>query len=438
MSPFFVPSVFFAYIRNKIMRRNALSIVFLTLVGMLFLLTSCASAAAVEPQGLPVEQVPTIENVPEAEPAAPVAELVPEPAPEVEVPSAPPASESVATPVEPKRYVKVRPVVPYGDRVILTNTTGYTLLMADLFSDSMFLASEAMVNLLGESPLDDQQYREIFLADYPDLQQALMVKDGSEFILNAIDTDGDLYYLIWKPEIDPWNISIPFEALDMAYQPSVPVSSGEHIVVTNRTGYPLEDLHFVDPSEFVEGEMGTDLLGAHVLTSGNSVQIAVSDIPWIADLLEFDAYARLLVFAKDTDGDEYRKEWYPTTDPWGIVFTLDDLTFVDTHEPVVQEDAVRITNYTGDTIWYLYLMTDEMYLLDEWGEDLLDDDVLALGDYIDVFPKYNSLLWELMEDPSQLKLHLVGVDVDDELYHREWHPGSDPWEIELTEADYQF
>ncbi len=69
-----------------------LYIVFLTLFGMLFLLTSCASTAAVEPQGPPVEQVPTVEIVPEVELAAPVAEQDPQLEPVVEVPPAPPAS----------------------------------------------------------------------------------------------------------------------------------------------------------------------------------------------------------------------------------------------------------------------------------------------------------------------------------------------------------
>ena len=436
VSPFFVPSVFFAYIRNKIMRRNALYIVFLTLVGMLFLLTSCATAAAVEPQGLSVEQVPTVESVPE--PAAPVAELVPEPAPVVEVPPAPPTSESVATPVEHKRYMKVRPVVPYGDRVILTNTTGYTLPKVDLFTESMFLASETMANLLAGSPLEDQQYREIFLADYPDLQRAIMVKDGSEFILNAIDTDGDLYYLTWKPETDPWNISIPFEALDTAYQPFVPVSDGEHIVFTNKTGYHLEDLYLVDPAEFVDGELGTDLLGPTVLSSGDTVEIAVEDVPWIADLLPFDVYARVLVFAKDTDGDEYRKEWYPTTDLWNITLGIEDLWYLDSVIPASGGDVLHITNNSDNMIWYLHLVTDEMYLMDEWGDDLLVDDILDTYASLEVVPLDKPWLQESIENPEGVKLHLLGFDVDDGLYHREWFPATDPWELVLTEDDYQF
>jgi len=302
----------------------------------------------------------------------------------------------------------------------------------------MFLVSDTMVNLLGELPLDDQQYREIFLAEYPDLQRAIMAKDGSEFILNAIDTDGDLYYLTWKPETDPWNIYVPFEALDMAYQPSVPVSDGEQIVFTNKTGYTLEDLYLVDPAEFVDGELGTNLLGPTVLSSGDTVEIAVEDVPWIADLLPFDAYARVLVVAKDTDGDEYRKEWYPTTDLWNISLGIEDLWYIDSVIPASGGDVLHITNNSDNMIWYLHLVTDEMYLMQEWGDDLLVDDILDTYASLDIVPLDKPWLQESIENPEGVKLHLLGFDVDDGLYHREWFPATEPWELVLTEDDYQF
>jgi hypothetical protein len=322
--------------------------------------------------------------------------------------------------------------------VILTNTTGYTLPKVDLFSESMFLTSETLVNLLGEVPLEDQQYREIFLSDHPDLQQALMAKDGSEFILNAIDTDGDLYYLTWKPETEPWNISIPFEALDMAYEPSIPVSDGEHIVFTNITGYTLEDLYVVDPAEFVEGELDTDLLGPALLSSGDTVVIATDDIPWIADLLPFNAYARVLVVAKDTDGDEYRKEWYPTTDLWNITLDIEDLWYTDSPVSASGGDILRITNNTDTMIWYLHLVTDEMYQMQAWGDDLLGDDILDTYASFELVPLDKPWLQESVEQSEGVKLHLLAFDVTDALYHKEWLPATEAWDIELTEDDLQF
>jgi hypothetical protein len=47
-------------------------------------------------------------------------------------------------------------------------------------------------------------------------------------------------------------------------------------------------------------------------------------------------------------------------------------------------------------------------------------------------------LQESVEQSEGVKLHLLAFDVTDALYHKEWLPATEAWDIELTEDDLQF
>src|SRR5690554_1236813 len=89
----------------------------------------------------------------------------------------------IGTISEPKRMVK-ESVLPYGDSIMVTNKSGYTLMKLDIFNANMFVDSNEFVNLLGDTPLENNRTREIFLDQFPTLKESLFAKKGELFALN--------------------------------------------------------------------------------------------------------------------------------------------------------------------------------------------------------------------------------------------------------------
>ena len=325
---------------------------------------SCTSTSVVETPAPIVEE--------------PVVEVVVSPDP---VEAAPVTRASKAALTVPDRYVKVRPVTRYGDRLVVTNQTGYTLNRLDLFSDTMYLNSPYMRNLFGDEPLADRDSRDIVLDQHPDLKAAVETRDGSLLTLNALDLDGDMYYRAWDPEADPWHIIMTLEDLDYSYMRKAPENQGEYFEVWNKTGYPLVELNLEDTTSLVTDFGPAELLEGFVLAPGEIVRIQVADVPWIASQLPFDVYGRVDVTAKDSDGDSYVKYWHPTSDSWLVELTADDLAWLGPDEPKPSgERQLHVTNNSGLSIWFLYIVAGDMIDLDAYGDDLLGADVLYDGD----------------------------------------------------------
>lgn len=428
------------------MKKHTMAFLLLICIGMLLTLSACANTSIIDKS--PELQEKTVENTEfvldshaEEQPPEPVAPSEPH-----EITT----EQSIAAIVTPERYIKHELLTRYGQYIQVSNETGFPITRLDLFNDSMYRTSSEMGNLLGDAVLEDAQQVYIYLPDYPALEQALQKKDNNPFYLNALDIDGDLYYLEWLPETDPWYIAIPFDALDYTFQALSNDPPEGVIFIENQTGYPLHALFLRDPvfsaSIDLESELttrdATNLLGSMVLQSGTRVQIASEDVPWISEQLPFNAYGRVEIIAQDNEGDFYSKTWYPTTDRWIITVTLDDLSYGDpfdqtyfTTDIETLESNLQILNSTEHDIWYLYALTSIMYEHEELGSDILGDGIWFQNDIlgVDIFQLPHIQSW-LVENPQQ-PIHLLGYTVEDVEYHMILPTDVSGSAIELTEEN---
>ncbi len=99
-------------------------------------------------------------------------------------------------------------------------------------------------------------------------------------------------------------------------------------------------------------------------------------------------------------------------------------------EPVGFDAGVfMITNNTGYDIWYLYVITDEMWEADEWGYDLLGSETLYIDYYAEIYPSDVEWLYTPVYEDWGARLHIIAEDVDGDFYHKEWYPDIDSWDI---------
>ncbi|MCK5155743.1 MAG: trypsin-like peptidase domain-containing protein [Spirochaetales bacterium] len=98
-------------------------------------------------------------------------------------------------------------------------------------------------------------------------------------------------------------------------------------------------------------------------------------------------------------------------------------------------DYFMITNNTGFDIWYLYVITDEMFEAEDQGEDLLGDEILYNEYYAEIDPSLYDWLYDPIFVEWDMRLHILAEDLDGDKYHLEWYPDSDSWEIILTLDD---
>ncbi len=342
-------------------------------------------------------------------------------APEVAEPNTetlPATVDSLAEPVLPQRYIKYEEVPRNGEYFVISNDTGYELVAVDIFTNQMYQHDRNMMNLLATETLFEQESRKIYLSQYPSLQTALQEQPESVFTLNAIDFEGDRYVQSWVPATDPWHIRITFESLDYTYEPPLTSPRESQIIVHNRTGVPLEHLYV---SELTD-EPNTDLLNSNVFVSGTAVSISTEAVPWIASQLPFDTYGRVLILAIDRYGNQYRMQWYPSSDPWDIVLTDEHLISIDFPDIT---SSVTISNQGDITIWYLFLVGQDTInaLMQDtpWSDlsashsDLLGDTILGSGEQLSPDIDLPSI-----EPTLARPLYLLGLDSDDRMYYQRW------------------
>jgi len=409
------------------MQRDTFHTVIILFLSLLLLLVSCATSTTAEPMHeieseavFPVSIEDLSTTAPETE--APIAAL--------DTPDE--QQNSIAQLIKPKRVFRYGDVPRYGEYLIISNETGYTLVQLDIFNESMYRSSDQMDNLLEPESLIHHGQQRIALFKFPLLQQALEQQGTDSYSVNAIDIDGDRYSFSWLPETDSWNIEITEDELTFSLEDiTIPPPQGDYFLITNGTEYPLSALYVIDPTKNNE-IASTNLLGDMVLLPTRIVHIATDDVPWIADQLPFDTYGRVEIQAEDTDGDLYRRLWFPTTDIWNIELTIADLQYdvsLDTYELYVE-------NNTNFDIWYLYLATEEYYDVHAYGDDLLEDSILYAGDSTYINLSQFSHLSELLATDIDEPLHLIGLDLDNEEYHLLWSPHDNGWSIELTNENF--
>jgi hypothetical protein len=422
------------------MKRDAFPVMVMVIIGMLFLSVSCSATTTLDPVGQiqpELFQNPAVTT--QDEPG--ISESVPETADPTPV-DEPSQQNAIAKPVKPKRVFRIGYVTPFGDSIVVSNETGYTLVQLDIFSERMYRENDDLENLLPSEELIHHGQQRIILSEVPSLQEALQRDPKESFTIHAIDTDGDRYTLSWQPERDSWNIVLSPEELDFSSQTLLAVPpQGGNFFITNNTGYPLNALYVIHP-EFQEGAEHlnngehTNLLGSSTFLPGSIVQIATEDTPWIADQLPFDAYGSVVVRSQDIEGDFYQKMWYPTSDIWNVELTIDDLQYDDL-APIYGDSGLYIQNNTGFEIWYLYIMNGEMFAEHAYGDDLLEDSTLDVGEGIFIDLSTFAHLDELLASGQTELWYLVGLDIDDREYYRPWSPMEDGWELELNDGNFQ-
>jgi hypothetical protein len=94
-------------------------------------------------------------------------------------------------------------------------------------------------------------------------------------------------------------------------------------------------------------------------------------------------------------------------------------------------DSFIITNNTGYEIWYLYVITDDMFAAGEPGEDLLGDEILFPGSYVDIGASLYMWLYDPIYVEWDQRLHILAEDLDGDVYYQEWYPDYDSWDISL-------
>nr|WP_319475079.1 hypothetical protein [uncultured Sphaerochaeta sp.] len=410
------------------MQRDTFHTMIILVLGLLLLLVSCATSPTAEP----MHEI-------ESEAISPaLIEAAPSLAPETETlrTALDAPQTSIAQLIKPKRVFRYGDVPRYGEYLIISNETGYTLVQLDIFNESMYRLSDQMDNLLEPEALIHHGQQRIALFKFPLLQQTLEQQGTESYAVNAIDIDGDRYSFSWLPETDSWNIEITEDELTFSLEDvTIPPPQGDYFLITNGTEYPLSALYVIDPTKNNE-IASTNLLGDMILLPTRIVHIATEDVPWIADQLPFDTYGRVEIRAEDTDGDMYQRLWFPTTDIWNIELTIADFQYdslplsPDTHELYVE-------NNTSLNIWYLYLATEEYYDVHAYGDDLLEDNILYAGDSTYINLSQFSHLSELLATDIDEPLHLIGLDLDNEEYHLLWSPSGDGWSIELTNENFR-
>ncbi|SDW07340.1 hypothetical protein [Marinobacter mobilis] len=139
-----------------------------------------------------------------------------------------------------------------------------------------------------------------------------------------------------------------------------------YVEVTNNTGY---DIYYLYVSNEERDDWEEDVLGDDVLMDGDTIRVNLRKQPSPV----FD------IRAEDEDGDTYTV-WGLNVAKRDLVLTLDHLD--SANEPSGDFDGyVEVTNNTGYDIYYLYVSNEER---DDWGEDVLGDDILTDGETVRV------------------------------------------------------
>ena len=94
-----------------------------------------------------------------------------------------------------------------------------------------------------------------------------------------------------------------------------------------------------------------------------------------------------------------------------------------------------ITNNTGYDIWYLHILSDEMWEKDEWGEDYLGEETLYVDYYAEIVPSDVEWLCDAIYVDGNSRIHILAQDLDGDVYHVVWYPDTDPWDIYINFED---
>ncbi len=189
------------------------------------------------------------------------------------------------------------------------------------------------------------------------------------------------------------------------------------IEIINNTGY---DVYYLHMSQTASDNWEDDELGDDILYDGESTYIR---LPYPLDVTNtYD------IKLEDDEGDTYTKWDVTISANSAIEFTIADLDVdsdYDYYDTSSSEDypEIEITNNTGYTIYYVYVSPTDS----DWGDDVLDDDILLDGESV-----YVTLPYSIdYENEYDIKLE----DSEGDTYTR-WAVDVSPYdEIEFTIDD---
>src|SRR3989339_1474720 len=136
----------------------------------------------------------------------------------------------------------------------------------------------------------------------------------------------------------------------------------------------------------IEGDIGPNLLGTELLRDQESLQVFPNDFPKLAEPIYGNIDKSLYVIAVDVDGDQYARDWDPSSDSWNIVIDFDHIVSTAPEEPTPMGDYFQITNNTGYDIHYLDIYSDEMLDESSEGFNLLGADILYARESFRIYP----------------------------------------------------
>lgn len=303
-------------------------------------------------------------------------------------------------------------VPSFGDFLVVLNHTGYPLQALYLEEKHFLQLDGSETNLLEGTVLDTLMQVRI---STDALAYALDFNSYATLYLTAIDTDGDRYQTLWYPTTDPWAIELTAADLDF------PDDASFWLTASNGTEQTFWYLHAVSDEMYQAGDLGNDLLGLDLLDGGEEIDVDLASLEYLHDELGGVGEGLIHLVAITNDGVQYHTTLIPYAGSLSVHFEESDRDKEGEQGPFV-----TLYNETLSDLWFLYLATDEMAAEQDWGRDLLGDEIWEVGDPF-------SFSLSLVQDEEEL--HLYAYDVDDQLYHKQWHRFSDGLELTFTVED---
>jgi len=216
----------------------------------------------------------------------------------------------------------------------ITNATGTDIWYLYAMTDEMWDADDFGDDVLGEDILYDGYYYDVDPYVYDWLYDPVYVSYDQLVRIVAEDEAGNYYLTDWYPDSDPWDIVLTAddgienfvpgsresaEPEDIAYH-------SDFFRITNDIGYDIWYLYAMTDEMWDNEELGDDLLGDDILLDGYYVDIDPEINEWLYDPVYSGTEQRIRILAEDDYGDFYLREWYPDTDQWNVIFTVEDWT----------------------------------------------------------------------------------------------------------------
>ncbi len=220
---------------------------------------------------------------------------------------------------------------------------------------------------------------------------------------------------------------------------------GDYLQITNLSGYDIASIAISLDNKCDQPQPDENLLDNEILPNNGMLRVYLDDLPELKANLYPGASTILHVRALDTDNDSYCKTWPMDANSWNIEITIEDLYLPDYLVPTVKDslreepeylgDYFLITNETGYDINYIDIYTYSMLLENEFGENLLDSNLLSNGESVRIYPNYNPDIEKAVYEDVDANIQIEAIDVDGDMYLKQWYPDHDSWNVAIQLAD---